>query len=142
MMKAHKSVDNLKPPMPANDFVSWEAFSEALETYQESNYVLSRIRTSETRAQAQRRRGTTQIPSAFQYHYQRWWCTHAGSQKAAIIRQLHESMRKHTTVSRHPDTIPEFLILVSRHLSDYAVGKVREQWDMYMGFTSTFHVQN
>jgi len=39
--------------------------------------------------------------------------------QTTIIQQLITATRKHSTTSRHPDLVPEFLSLVAKTLSDY-----------------------
>ncbi|POM78914.1 LOW QUALITY PROTEIN: Hypothetical protein PHPALM_3505 [Phytophthora palmivora] len=60
------------------------------------------------------------------------------SHQATIVRQLLTSIRKHSSTARQPGTIPDFLTLVSKHLSDDSLAKVRAQWDMFMAYSEEF----
>ncbi|POM79210.1 Hypothetical protein PHPALM_3166 [Phytophthora palmivora] len=60
------------------------------------------------------------------------------SHQATIVGQLLTSIRKHSSTSRQPGTIPDFLTLVSKHLSDVSLAKVRAQWDMFMAYSEEF----
>ncbi|POM59698.1 hypothetical protein PHPALM_31531 [Phytophthora palmivora] len=56
--------------------------------------------------------------------------------QTTIIRQLLTAMRRHTTSSRQPDSVPDYISIVAKHLSDDMLAKVRCQWDYYMVFLS------
>ncbi|POM60285.1 hypothetical protein PHPALM_30870 [Phytophthora palmivora] len=51
MVKAHKPVDDSKPPLQQRNFGPWDKFHKVLKTYEAGNYVTFRARTSVTRDQ-------------------------------------------------------------------------------------------
>ncbi|POM71282.1 Hypothetical protein PHPALM_12167 [Phytophthora palmivora] len=52
--------------------------------------------------------------------------------QANIIRHQLSAIRKHSTTSRQPDTVPEFLVHVAKRLSDNMLAKVRSQWEYFV----------
>ncbi|KAF1788595.1 hypothetical protein GQ600_18046 [Phytophthora cactorum] len=50
--------------------------------------------------------------------------------QATITRPLLQSLHRHNCRSRNPDTVPVFLRQAAGLLSDYVLGKVRQQWDL------------
>ncbi|KAG6945500.1 hypothetical protein JG688_00016525 [Phytophthora aleatoria] len=51
--------------------------------------------------------------------------------QAAITRQLLQSLHRHNCRTQNPDTVPVFLCRATGLLSDYVLGKVRQQWDLF-----------
>ncbi|POM58936.1 LOW QUALITY PROTEIN: Hypothetical protein PHPALM_36354 [Phytophthora palmivora] len=49
-----------------------------------------------------------------------------------VVNHLLTALRKFSTQSRSPDTIPTFLQLVAAQLSNDALAKVSAQWDLFM----------
>ncbi|POM71002.1 LOW QUALITY PROTEIN: Hypothetical protein PHPALM_12492 [Phytophthora palmivora] len=63
-----------------------------------------------------------------------WWLS---SHQTTIIGQLPMTTRRHTTRSRQPDSVPDYLSIAVIHSSDDMFAKVRCQWDLLLQKTAS-----
>ncbi|KAE9345628.1 hypothetical protein PF008_g8658 [Phytophthora fragariae] len=95
IVKAHQAVDNLRPHFSKKSFDNWGEFEDMPKTYQDANFVLYRVRSSQSTQKYNSLPGVQKLPGTFTHQFKTMWCTH-GTKQASRGEGLREKGQRYT----------------------------------------------